>query len=289
MTEQKNNWLKHAPTLRPPSRQYRHGIPLPCFHISCFTFHILLFLLAGCSALDPMQFQEAETLPPGEGTGGPFVAFGPNFFSLYRDSANGIGGIYNPIIGGSGRVGLLENVDLGGGAWASNFPLLGTFAQSYDLGLRADAKWMVTPREWEQRLALTVGIDGYYSVDARYAIDGEPAGYGGTWSYGPGLIYSYSWGPPMKLRSRLRSLYLGTRLVRATSSYFYVSRDSLLALNGHEDHTKMIATVWNPFLGFRAGDVFIEASGIVVPDPRTGTERWGLYFGLQLPASAGDQ
>jgi hypothetical protein len=231
-----------------------------------------------------MQFQEAETLPPGEGNGGPFVAFGPNFFSLYRDSANGIGGIYNPIIGGSGRIGLLENIDLGGGAWAANVPLLGTFAQSYDLGLRADAKWMVTPRDWMHRMALTVGIDGYYSVDARYAIDGEPAGYGGTWSYGPGLIYSYSWGPPMKLRSRQRSLYMGARLVRATSSYFYVSRDSLLALEGDEDHSNSTATVWNPFLGFRSGDVFIEASGIAVPDPLTGKERWGVYFGLQLPA-----
>jgi hypothetical protein len=97
------------------------------------------------------------------------------------------------------------------------------------------------------------------------------------------VIYSYSWGDTTKLRSRRYSIYAGLRVERATSSYFYVPRDTVRANRGEEDHARRTTTVPNPFIGLRAGGLFVEVSGIVVPDPLTGKDRWGLYFGLRLP------
>jgi hypothetical protein len=230
-----------------------------------------------------MQFQDAETLRPNSGEGGALVAWGPSFLSLYRDSANGIGGVYNPIIGASGRLGIVEGIDVGGAAWVSNFPFFLAFAQAYDLGLKADIKRMITPRAWQHKLAFIVGISGYYAINGSFAIDGEQEGYGGTWSYAPGVIYSYAWGDTIKSRSHHYSLYAGLRVERAASSYFYMPRDTVRAHAGESDHTRISATVWNPFIGLRVGELFVETSAIFVPDPLTGKNRWGMYVGLRLP------
>src|SRR5688572_2241406 len=85
---------------------------------------LMLLQLWGCAAMNVLQFEDAETEPPGSARCGGFIGVGPNFYNPYRDSSRAPGAI-SFMTGVSGKLGLLDWIDFGGGGWTNSIPPMG--------------------------------------------------------------------------------------------------------------------------------------------------------------------
>jgi hypothetical protein len=247
------------------------------------TLLLLLLLIPGCAAVNLLQFEDAETLPPMEARGGGFVGVGPNFYNLYHDSSRTPGAIAL-MVGAAGKIGVLEWVDAGGSVWTSSVPPFGLLIGGLlDLGGRFDLKLMLTPRQWRQRLALTGSVGGYWNASTTIAYG--DAGHGATWNAGAGVIYSYMFSGESTGRSA--SAYLSLRADRFSSSYIYDTGDSLRRSNNESIYVDGVDNGYTVAVGLRATgrDVSttgaaIELAGTFMRNRWTGDLDWILFGGI---------
>jgi hypothetical protein len=245
---------------------------------------IAIVQLCGCASMNVLQLEDAETEASMSIRAGGFVGAGPNFYSLYHDSLRTPGAI-SFMAGASGKIGLLDWVDVGGGVWTNTLPPVGLLlAGVVDVGGRLDIKAMLTPRDWRHRLAVTGNAGGYWYAST--VVDYGDAGKGTTSSIGAGLIYSWLFARGRNGRQET-SIYTSLRRDRYTSHYIYDTGDSLRRSRWESDYSDGVVTGQTIALGIRtlardnspsAGA--LEVAATFIPNPWTGKLDWILFAGV---------
>lgn len=244
---------------------------------------MLLLVFSGCSAVNVASIRDAETLPSGQKSIGGGGIIAPNHYAVNDIEGATLRWRVDPAIVWMARIGLSDQVELGGTMWASNLPFLSLAWGSFDLGLRAEGAWMITARESGQKVAAVVSLGGYGTGVGAITLHQPPHRGGGLMGMGGGgLLYSVVLGEKTSGEDRstltlsLRGDYLsGLYRIDPTSADSAAGRVTI--------EREISQGMFLPSLTLRLpGGGYIELGGVAARTPWRNGLDWTLHAGIGM-------
>lgn len=239
--------------------------------------------LHGCTAINTLEFQNAETVGSGKIAGMYGVGFGPDIPNLYRDSSWAMtDAISIPYLTGRIDVALTNTTDVSISAWtvATPYLLFGLAAgyfETVDIGAGVGLKQMLFGREGVHKMAVQIGGIGYgakWVFDEHFFFDSTSvAGIYGSYGVNGGLCYTWAFDSS--------SLYVGTKATWLyTDETFVTARDYETVLKQvYDDHI-----LWTPYIGWTTDRnnrrIALELSGVIGNNPSTNRTEAMLFLGI---------
>lgn len=249
----------------------------------CAVVGFALFL-HGCTAINTLELQNAETLGSGKMAGMYGVGVGPDIPNLYRDSSWAMtDAISIPYLTGRLEAAITNTTDASITAWtvATPYLLFGLAAgyfETADFGVGVGLRQMLFGREsGPHKMAAHVGAIGYaaqWVFDEHFFFDStNVAGIYGSYGLNGGLCYTWAFNSS--------SLYLGTKATWLYSDETFVTaRDYQTVLKQvYDDHV-----FWTPYIGW-TGDgnnrrIALELSATIGSNPSTNRTEAMAFLGI---------
>lgn len=248
----------------------------------CVLIWLALFL-HGCTAINTLELQNAETVGSGKMAGTYGVGFGPDIPNLYRDSSwTMTDAISIPYLTGRIDAALTNTTDVSISAWtvATPYLLFGLAAgyfETVDAGAGVSVKQMLFGREGVHKMAVQIGGIGYaakWVFDEHFFFDSTSiAGAYGSYGLNGGFCYTWAFDSS--------SLYVGTKATWLyTDETFVTARDYETVLKQVYDDR----ILWTPYIGWTTDRnnrrIALELSGIIGNNPSTNRMEAMVFLGI---------
>ncbi|MCE7935306.1 MAG: hypothetical protein DYG96_12045 [Chlorobi bacterium CHB2] len=243
----------------------------------------LAAFLCGCTAINTLELQNAETLGAGKTAGGYGVGFGPDVPNLYRDSSWTMANALSiPYLIGRADVAVTNTTDASVSAWtvATPYLLFGLAAgyfETVDVGAAVGIKQMLFGREGNHKMAVQIGGIGYgarWVFNEHFFFDSTSiAGIYGSYGLGGGIGYTWAFDSS--------SFYCGVK-----STWLY-SDETFVTARDYETVVKQVyddRVFWTPYIGWTLDRnhrrIALELSGVIGGNPSTNQIEGMVFAGV---------